>query len=83
MSTLEIIKQHDSDYMDEAQNNAMRAFISVVESRAIRSGNKIEATPVVKNTLSAKERKSILLKNYYRKVQTVYCSSLRAWSTKK
>ena len=55
--------------MDEAQNNAMRAFISVVESRAIRSGNKIEATPVVKNTLSAKERKSILLKNYYRKVQ--------------
>ena len=60
--------------MDEAQNNAMRAFISVVESRAIRSGNKIEATPVVKNTLSAKERKSILLKNYYRKVQTVRSS---------
>ena len=53
--------------MDEEQNSSMRAFVSVVESRANKRGSTTEK-PAKKNELKPREVQRIIVKNYYRKV---------------
>ena len=59
--------------MDEEQNNAMQAFVSVVESRANKRGSTTEK-PTKKNELNPREVKRIIVKNYYRKVISGFSS---------
>ena len=47
MWSFQIDSKHNCDFMDESQNNAMRAFSTLMESRATRRGNQVE----VKQTL--------------------------------
>ena len=67
MWSFKIDSKHNSDFMDESQNNAMRAFSTLMESRATRRGNQVEVKQTSKNDLKPRDVMRIIVKNYYRK----------------
>ena len=67
MWSFKIDSKHNSDFMDDSQNNAMRAFSTLMESRATRRGNQVEVKQTSTNELKPRDVMRIIVKNYYRK----------------
>ena len=67
MWSFQIDSKHNCDFMDDSQNNAMRAFTTLMESRATRRGNQVEVKPTNTSDLKPRDVMRIIVKNYYRK----------------
>jgi hypothetical protein len=54
------------DHMDEASQNMLKSFMSIIEARASKKGNKVEVAEE-KKQLSPEEIKRVVVKNYFKK----------------
>ena len=64
-----VIKESGERFLtpNDSQNNAMRAFTTLMESRATRRGNQVTVKEKNKSDLKPRDVMRIIVKNYYRK----------------